>query len=116
MPNTPKGYPYPAPTDPVNAGAAAIQSLAQTVNDRLGVSAGGLTSIAVSGSAAGSVVVTYPAWFPTTGSRCYATVGGTSSSWLVSTGGAASSMTIYVRHYTNTAQTTTVSVFWQATA
>jgi hypothetical protein len=32
MPNTPHGYPYPLPTDPVAEGAAAIQALAEAVD------------------------------------------------------------------------------------
>ena len=34
MPNTPKGFPYPVPTDPVAQGAAAIRSLAEAADAR----------------------------------------------------------------------------------
>ena len=34
MPNTPRGYPYPAPTDPVAQGAATMQALAEAVELR----------------------------------------------------------------------------------
>lgn len=63
MPTTPKGYPYPSPTDPVAGGAAAIQALAEAL-DRKGVRAYSQitadVNVTATTEAAGTVVVTAP--------------------------------------------------------
>jgi hypothetical protein len=45
MPNTTLGYPYPNPSDPVADAAAAIQALAQDVDDELGMMKCGRSTI-----------------------------------------------------------------------
>ena len=58
--NTPNGFPYPAPTDPVSQGADAIRALAEALDPRAPIQAMGFINISVTTSSA-TAAVTFPA-------------------------------------------------------
>lgn len=59
--NTAKGYPYPQGTDRVMDGDNAIQALAEAVDTKLGVMAGGTVSVTiVTGNTSVGAAVTFP--------------------------------------------------------
>jgi hypothetical protein len=62
MANTPLGYPYPVGTDRVMDGDDAIHNLASAVDNKLGLGASGIVTVAVTAlGAPGSTTVTFPA-------------------------------------------------------
>lgn len=66
MPSTSRGYPYPADTDPIAAGAAAIAAIAQKVNDELGLArrgSGTVTAMPAAGTAK-TITVNFTTPFP----------------------------------------------------
>lgn len=59
--STTQGFPFPNSDDPVRLGAQRIQELAQAVDTKAGVSAGGVGTLQITGAVTGQVVVTLPA-------------------------------------------------------
>lgn len=80
--NTAKGYPYPLGTDRLMDGDDSIHNLAEAVDSKLGVAAAGYASVPIaSGSAQGTVTVTFPAGRFTAAPIMVGMYNGTNVSW-----------------------------------
>lgn len=108
MPNTTVGLPYPAPTDPIAAGATAIQSLAESIQ-------GGRASIAVASNAVqGSLTITFPKPFaspPPIVGACTVDAQWFNASVALVT---ATNMLVWVRHTDNQQGAVSVGISWYA--
>jgi hypothetical protein len=61
MPSTSKGFPYPASSDPVAQGAAAIQALAEFIDPNTGITGSGEVNLDFTSDTSRSAVVTFVA-------------------------------------------------------
>lgn len=115
MPNTPNGYPYPADTDPIAAGAAAIQALATKVDSQLRASATGKAAMTLTSSASTSLVVTLPAGRFGANIPHVVACGVNTSIFIGSSGGvSATSFTLTARYYLGTATSASLEMAWFA--
>lgn len=111
---TAKGHPYPLATEPVNAGAQAIRSLAESVDTLLPArTAVGNSNIVCTNAASAQTVVTFPAGRFSTAPRVVISPGNWSYIFQVFSI-TATGFTVGMRHYQGTVATATVSVNWQA--
>lgn len=61
MGTTPRGFPYPEPSDPINAGAGAIKTLAEKADQLTARVAGGFATVSTAASSAsGTVAIVFP--------------------------------------------------------
>lgn len=112
---TTRGYPVPLDSDPVCDGAEATRLLGQAVNDKVGIVACGIISVPVAASAAGTVVLTYPAGrFSAAPVVALAPRNASYNASVAGSGGTNVNVTIAVRHIDNTSATTSVDVMWIA--
>lgn len=110
--NTAKGYPYPLGTDRLMDGDDAIKALAEAIDARIGVVAAGSVSVPVSsGSATGTVAVTFPVGRFTAVPLVTGTYQGSNIAWsLVNyTGVTTSGFTAGVSHRDGTASGTSTA-------
>ena len=119
MGTTPKGFPYPEPTDPVAAGADAIKALAQAIDTHVGRVASGAVTVTGDGTSVNpGAAVTFPAGRFTANPRVIAEVVGGSNVNLagVSTGITTTGCTVFafLRAGGAIANGTNVTVNWIA--
>jgi hypothetical protein len=114
MPNTANGFPYPADTDPIAQGAAAIQALAAKVDTALRTSAGGRVSIALNNVTSAAVAITFPAGRFSAPPALVATGENTSTYIMSCSAVTATAASVTARYYLGTASTATVTAMWAA--
>lgn len=121
MPNTPKGFPYPAPSDAPD-GAAQVQALAEKVDAVVPYAvAAGLASVpALAGVASGNVTVTLPVGRFKVAPRVVASLStgqaGTQklSARAINTTASSFGMYVFTGDATNTTTSSSVGVEWVA--
>lgn len=108
MPNTAVGLPYPAPTEPIAQGAAAIQALAESIQG------GRATANVPSNAVQQSVTVTFPKPFaspPPIVGACTVDAQWFNASVALVT---ATNMLVWVRHTDNQTGAVAVGFSWYA--
>lgn len=111
MATTTKGYPYPLPADPAQAGADNIKALAQQVDATVPFRTWtGAAVVALNNAATGAVVVTFPAGRFTQPPRVLLGILSSGTYFAGYSGITATSCTITVRHYKDTLATLSATV------
>jgi len=117
MGTTATGLPFPDDTEFVTDGAAAIQALAQALEERIPVRVlAGVVVVPITNSASGTAPVAFPTDYFTGAPTVTLTVqqgGATYVPWVTAAPTAAG-FNALVRHYQNTVGTGSVPVHWQA--
>jgi hypothetical protein len=116
MPNTTNGYPYPADTDPIAQGAAAIQGLAGAIDTR--VRSGtvvGVVSVTFNNGISATAAVTFPAGRFLAGPAVTVPAAGSSGFYgYLPAPPTVGGCTVALRQADSVAYTGTISAHWHA--